>query len=234
MFFKPDDLALVELMMGVEETFGLTISDCDAESIETPGDLERCLIARLPPAAASPCLTARAFYRIRRAIAETLPPTPERIRPQTPWRDVLPAGARSASWRAIERAAGIPLGPGPYARCWWADSPLVATIVLGLSIPLWACVAAPRCPIPAFLAIASCVWLLVAGAAWRLERHKRTKDCVGATADLLALDSAHRLKDPGEGWSPGEVSRLVDRLVARSLGYRSIPDHIRFRDLVSG
>ncbi|AWN55108.1 hypothetical protein [Methylobacterium sp. 17Sr1-1] len=78
----PDDD--VEIVLVVEGAFGITISEGEAEKCETVGDLFEVVRAHVPMVERSddlPCLTARAFYALRRAI---LLRHPDRdLRPET-------------------------------------------------------------------------------------------------------------------------------------------------------
>src|SRR5262249_16894428 len=63
-------LDTVELVMEVEEAFGITIPDQEAEKIQTVGDLYHYILATLggPPLTTPGCLSAAAFYRLRRQL----------------------------------------------------------------------------------------------------------------------------------------------------------------------
>src|SRR5664280_544509 len=58
-------LDAVELVMAVEEKFGISISDEEASNAPTVGDLEKLVRARLEIADADSCLSQRAFHLIR-------------------------------------------------------------------------------------------------------------------------------------------------------------------------
>ena len=60
----------VELVMAVEEKFGITISDDEASNAFTVGDLKRLVRAKLEIAASAGCLTQRAFHLIRKNAIE--------------------------------------------------------------------------------------------------------------------------------------------------------------------
>ena len=66
-------LDTIEIVMEIEETFGITIPNRDAEKIQTIGDAYRCIIERLEfPEVPGTCLTSHAFYHFRRTLMRKL------------------------------------------------------------------------------------------------------------------------------------------------------------------
>jgi acyl carrier protein len=101
-------LDTVELVMKVEEAFGLTIPDQDAEKIQTVGDLYHYVQAELggPPMATPGCLSAAAFYRLRRQLMGRFRVERRRIRPGSALDDLVPKARRREAWRQLGEAVG--------------------------------------------------------------------------------------------------------------------------------
>ena len=57
----------VELVMRVEERFGIEIHDSEAEPIRTPGMLVDLVFSKLQTGPQNYCASQRAFYVLRRA-----------------------------------------------------------------------------------------------------------------------------------------------------------------------
>src|SRR5262245_25707207 len=116
-------LDTVELVIEVEEEFNIKINDRDAEKVLTVGQLHDYIVERLPlnspwkitPAGelalAEPCLTAAAFYRLRRAFAEVSGHAHSAIRPATPIHERIPAWGRRKLWKRARQKLGLKL-PG--------------------------------------------------------------------------------------------------------------------------
>ncbi len=96
----------VEFLFAIEDAFGISISDADAESLKTPRILVDYVAARLPRADGSVCAEQRAFYRLRRAVTRAYGIQPKRIRPDTSWDTLLPPRYPSRAWRQIQKAVG--------------------------------------------------------------------------------------------------------------------------------
>jgi hypothetical protein len=105
----PDPVAVV---MGVEEKFGLTIPDEEAEKICTMGQLYDYVLARVARGQAQVCVTSAAFYRLRRALGEVCGVPRERARPQARLDDLVPLADRPRAWRELQaRLSNLHLPP---------------------------------------------------------------------------------------------------------------------------
>jgi hypothetical protein len=63
-----DDLDSVELLIAIERAFDIKISDQDAATVTTMGDLHDLVTSKLDGAGGEKCRTSMAFYRVRRAL----------------------------------------------------------------------------------------------------------------------------------------------------------------------
>lgn len=106
-------LDAVELLMEVEETFGIAIPDADAEKITTVGALHRYIVAKLgldaSRRARSRCPSQAEFHRLRRALVEGLGVDRSLVRPDSTMEALIATGRRKAAWAHLGRALGFPL-----------------------------------------------------------------------------------------------------------------------------
>ncbi len=98
-----DDLSLVELAMEIEETFGVTVRDDDAERLRTVGELYDHVWKQLSRRMAAVCMTRHCFYRLREEFERNLSALGARIMPSTPIDRLLPATGRRRAWRQLAR-----------------------------------------------------------------------------------------------------------------------------------
>lgn len=110
-------LDAVELVMGVEDKFGVTISDGEASAIYTVGDMVRLLESRLGRAAEEPCLAMPNFLALRRVAREAATNSTLRVRPSTRVSEALTPHQRRLLWERL---------PG-----------MIKTTPPGLQPPLW-------------------------------------------------------------------------------------------------
>jgi hypothetical protein len=104
----------VELVIGWEESFGISIADAEAAMLCTPRQSVELIASRLSAQdlLPRPCLTLRAFYRLQQSIVSTTGISRQRIRPNTRLGDVASVGGRR-TWAAVRAHCGISALPGP-------------------------------------------------------------------------------------------------------------------------
>jgi len=143
---------VVPVIWGVRERFGVTLPE--GAWPETVGDLYLYVLGRTLPAAPGPCPTGRAFYRVRRTLADEFGVARGRVRPATRLYRLFPAASRGAAWPRLAAALGLPdLPPLPRRRvpsarlfgivlaavtaAWWIFYPILRFVIdPGEELPL--------------------------------------------------------------------------------------------------
>ncbi len=108
LFSKNMGLDTVEIVMAVEQTFGISIPNRDAEKMLTPAHL----ISYVQQAVSSkpiqqPCLTQRAFHRVRASLCEVTEFPRREIRLETRIDHLFPEDDRPWRWDAFREASGL-------------------------------------------------------------------------------------------------------------------------------
>ena len=106
-------LDAVEIVMGWEESFGISIANEEAESLRTPRQSIDLIASKLA-AQDEPrqtCLTLRAFHRLRNSISTAASISRNRVRPNARLR-VLVSTERRRTWDAVRSVCGISSLPG--------------------------------------------------------------------------------------------------------------------------
>jgi hypothetical protein len=96
----------IDLQVEIEDAFGLRLSDEEASSVRTMGDLHTLLMRRIGPAEGESCLTTMAFLRLRRALAPLVPDI--RLRPSALLSEI-PAKSPRALFDSIRLENGLKL-----------------------------------------------------------------------------------------------------------------------------
>ena len=102
----------VELVMAVEEKFGITISDEEACSISTVGDLHQCVVNKLNMADKSSCFSQRAFHLLRRHALSQFGIPRRSFRPDTELDTIVPKAKRREQWALFQHNVGASRWPG--------------------------------------------------------------------------------------------------------------------------
>jgi len=101
----------VELVLAIEEKFGISIPDEEACAIRTVGDMHRCVMSKLAMSDKSTCLTQKAFHLLRRNISAQFGIARRSFRPNTPLASIIPRAGRREQWRQLQRELGATRWP---------------------------------------------------------------------------------------------------------------------------
>jgi hypothetical protein len=98
----------VELVMTVEEAFGLKIPDAQAEKIRTVGDLKHWVLARLNVVEdeTSRCLSAATFYGFRRGLVDQFGLDRRCVRLDSGLESLIPQANRKSEWQRLGERMG--------------------------------------------------------------------------------------------------------------------------------
>jgi hypothetical protein len=96
----------VELVMAVEEKFGISISDEEAQEIRTVGDMYECVLRKVMVADTSSCLTQKAFHLLRRTARDLFNVPRDQFRPDARLNVIVPRASRRENWTRFQSAVG--------------------------------------------------------------------------------------------------------------------------------
>jgi hypothetical protein len=97
------------MVMQIEQTFGITISYREAETIRSVGDLYALVLDKVGRSRAQVCVTSAIFYRLRRALRELLGVPRQSVRTATRLEDLIPVQDRQRLWQQLRARLGISL-----------------------------------------------------------------------------------------------------------------------------
>jgi hypothetical protein len=99
-------LDAVELVMAVEERFGIEILDEEAQDIRTVGEMHQCVLRKVLVADKSSCLTQKAFHLLRRTARQLFNVPRDQFRPDAPLNVIVPRRSRRENWQKFQVAVG--------------------------------------------------------------------------------------------------------------------------------
>lgn len=113
-------LDAVEYISAIEESFNVEIPDAEAARMVTPRDVVDYLTIQVPVVRDGPCLSQRAFYRLRAALREQSPRDPlSLITPDTELDAIVPQRERGQAWQRVRDQLGAAKFPGPPTPADW-------------------------------------------------------------------------------------------------------------------
>ena len=110
----------VEFIIAIEEAFGLDIPNEVAVNLRTPRDVVDYLVSQLPVAVDGPCLSQRAFYRLRTALEDSAAgESGLLISPDSELDRLVPRAERDDAWHRLGTHLGASSFPGPPVASDW-------------------------------------------------------------------------------------------------------------------
>jgi len=198
-------LDTVELVMRVEDDFGIELPDRMLDHVLTVGDLRRIVCGRLQTQSRACCWSQSTFYVVRRAIMDVVGIPREHVRSKTDLESLLPTHARDAYWRRLTAASGLHWPRLGIAR-WFLAAMVLAAASPALNLPLvlrddrWVTIYFSGWIIFSFAVIGVGAYLGSKPGPWheRLPQDCRT---VGDLAKLLVVLNPRRVPTDEVVWS---------------------------------
>jgi len=99
----------VELLVEVEQTFGIEIPDLEAEKIVTVGDFYEAVWTRIKEKETDKCNGAILFYQLRTILQKKYQVERLKITPNTFLEEIIPKKQRRKEWEDIQQDIGLNL-----------------------------------------------------------------------------------------------------------------------------
>ncbi|MEO1259411.1 MAG: hypothetical protein AAFZ15_11470, partial [Bacteroidota bacterium] len=99
----------VELVVKMEDNFGIEISNVEAEQIYTVGDFYECILRKIKIKENRACQSQKLFYKIRKILHEDFNCTNEKIKPDLRLENIFPKYRRKEDWHKLQRKLNLNL-----------------------------------------------------------------------------------------------------------------------------
>lgn len=197
----------VELVMAIEEGFGITIGDAEAEACVNPGAVIDLVLGKLRASDQRVCVSQRAFYLLRNGVTRTFGASRRKVD--------LATDIRSFAVGKSEREVWVDLKTAVQARSW----PALAR-PRGLTVGLWVLSIGAFFGLNALFhwSIAAGGSLLVAYEAALLTRPFRSR--IPARYSRLRELVPFAVTSEAISWTREQVAALIQKLVIEQLGLR--------------
>jgi acyl carrier protein len=145
----------VELVLTVEETFGLSIPDDDAVEIDTVGKLYDYILTHRFQGKQEACLSSVTFYKIRCAMMAVLNIPRKDLRLSTKLSTLIPKH-RHWIWNNLEKTAAL-IFP-KLKRPFWVN---MLIILLGGGVTMWLVKLCPQMPLSTSLCLSFILFCII-------------------------------------------------------------------------
>jgi hypothetical protein len=127
----PDPVAI---LLGIQENFGIIVSDDEAAKISTMGQLYDFVLARVARNQSQVCVTGTPFYDLRRALRQVCGAPRERVRPVAELEQLIPFDGRRHFWQELQaRFSNLPtLRRSARLEGWISAASFVPMLVMSL------------------------------------------------------------------------------------------------------
>jgi acyl carrier protein len=203
-------LDAVEIVISVEERFGITISDEEATACVTPGQLVELVRAKVTAGPEGTCTSRQAFHRIRSALVESGALTRGEITPDTAIPIPLAPDDQKAFWESLRARIGAKTWPALWRPRWMRRSIGAATIAAAVtSIAFVAPFHGALVPLPPLLML----WILLRATEPFMRCIPRRFATVRALVPFA--ESA-----PCIHWTRAEIAASVKEIICGQIGLR--------------
>jgi acyl carrier protein len=208
-------LDIVELVMSIEESFGLELPDAEAEKLVTPAQLIEYILSQVKLTDQSVCLSRRTFYALRRTLMADFACTRRQVKPDVLLESLIPRPNRRAAWQRTQAALQSKSWPELHRPAWLVI--ILFVVFAGSSIGFWAAGLPPWAA--ALLGVVPWRLALIATKPFRTEF---PQSCLtaGELARFLVGHAPGLLAPTGRVWTREEVAVTVRRLTIEHLGLR--------------
>ncbi|MBG9378415.1 hypothetical protein I5907_19410 [Panacibacter sp. DH6] len=99
----------VEILIKVENTFGIKIPDQEAEQISTVGDFHNAVWRHLSGKHSDKCKSQNLFYKLRKSFADTFDFSPQKLKLDTSPEEIFPKTNRRRVYLSFADTANLKL-----------------------------------------------------------------------------------------------------------------------------
>ncbi len=125
-----------ELVLHIEDEFGITIADEEACCAQTAQDFHALVVSKLEAPEAG--LEAMVFYRTRKALAETMAVPARTIGPLTRLELLMPIETRVEKWKQLSKTSGLVIPKLTHPQRWLDRFLLISMVAAAIPvIALW-------------------------------------------------------------------------------------------------
>ncbi|MDH3346486.1 MAG: hypothetical protein OEM02_00100 [Desulfobulbaceae bacterium] len=127
----------VELIMALEEYFGVEIEDNEAEYLTTPRLVGDLIFTKIQKSDEYFCQSQRAFYALRNVFIKTFNLKRHQVKLDTPFRDYIPKAEEKEVWLRLKKAIRARIWPKFTRPSWLSYTLWGISFVVFLIATIW-------------------------------------------------------------------------------------------------
>lgn len=221
-------LDTVELIVALEDAFGIEIPDHAAVHLTTPRKVTDYVLCELKLVEQAPCMSQQAFYLLRRNLIPILGVGRAEFRPATRLEELIPIDNRVQTWARIRSEIGVMAVPDLVRPNWLFLLLSALTVLTALDVFINAAILFENGQVALFISLFVAVGVgYLSAVVTRPLKREFQPDCAAAgdLANYLMLHTPHVFK---KEWTREEVATTVRGVVTEVTGVQNFTDDSRF------
>jgi acyl carrier protein len=221
-------LDLVELVVRIEDAFGIAIPDKVATELTTPRKVTDYVLTQVNASDESSCLSQQAFYFLRKHFVMVLDIPPGQFHPNQQLSNLIPLEQRREIWLMLKSKLGASGLPN-LARPFWLFSALSFLSVLTLVIAniygrQREAGSSTSFLFGLFAAIAVAYGGAVVSRPWQ-RNFRKGYECAGDLAKYLVVHNPALFK---QEWTREQISEVVKEIIVDETGVKDFTEDSHF------
>jgi len=223
-------MEIVEIVVRVEDAFGINISDVEAAKLTTTQQIADFVATKVPVSDDPSCLTQQAFYFLREHFANHYSVTRESFHPRTQLDQFVPREYRRQTWAALRNEIGEHAIPDLARPIWlfWA------LVVLSIVVFVYATgyVSQSLNPYVGFVVgvlvtatFGYCSAMITRPTKQNFRRHLRN---LAQVTNHLVAHQPHVFKKASRSWTRQQILAVIHTIVAEESDLKEFSDDARF------
>jgi len=224
-------LDTVELLMAIEERFGIEIPDKEASEMRTVGDMQRFILSKLNISDEKTCLTQQAFHLIRRTAISDFGVSRRTLKPDTLLDSFIPKEHRTEDWLRFQSTLGVFPMPG-LVRPNSLSVAITSLVLITLALIAWYGTRTDSFGVWLLVGIfvSACVgWAAAKSTIGRKSEFPKGYSSVRDLARFIVARHPELLRRPrSKTWAEEEVRCTLREVIIAETGVTEFNDNSRF------
>jgi acyl carrier protein len=221
---------LVEIVVRVEDAFGIQISDAEATRITTTRELADFVATKVPLSDEPSCLSQQSFYFLRKRFSQHLSFSPSSFYPNAWLEGFVPKENRRIVWATLQAETGANTLPDLARPIWlfWTLAAATVFVFFYVTVSVWNAFTLFWALSFGLTAAVGFGYVLAIATRPMKQNFRRRFQSVGEVARYLVANKPHVFKRDERTWTRVQILAVVREIIAEEAGIEDFADDAHF------
>ena len=223
---------LVEIVVRVEDAFGIAISDAEATRITTTRELADFVATKVPLSDEPSCLSQQSFYFLRERFSRHLSFSRSSFYPNSWLEDFVPKENRRLVWATLQAETGANALPDLARPIWlfWTLATSTVFVFFYATLVIWNAlnIGIANALFCGFAAAIGFGYISAVATRPTKQYFRRSYKRVGDVARFVVANKPHVFKRDERMWTRAQVLEVVREIVADYVGSQDFSNDAHF------